>query len=316
MSGQLELFDVTGAEITAIAYRPTRELGYDEWLEHGRTIARVHEASLWWLGDWWSYGEHDYGDLARAADELPWAYGTCANAGWVAGAIEPSRRREGLSYSHHVDVAPLEPGEQDRWLDEAEREGWSRNELRDELRRRRSLDPPPPPVGRYRCITIDPPWPVEKIVREARLKQGAALAYPTMELEAIAALPIPELADEDGCHVYLWTTHRHLPDALEILAGWGAAYECSLTWCKPTGVAPFSWLYDTEHVLFARMGSLPLEQLGLRLAIQGGDATRAHSVKPAEFYDRVRRASPEPRLAMFERDDRGGFTVWGDEVAA
>ncbi|HYW86315.1 MAG TPA: MT-A70 family methyltransferase, partial [Chloroflexota bacterium] len=159
-------------------------------------------------------------------------------------------------------------------------------------------------------------WPVEKIVRRARIKQGAALVYPTMPLDAIAALPIRELAADDGCHVYLWTTHRHLPAALDIFNGWGLNYECLLTWCKPTGVAPFSWLYDTEHVIFGRAGSLPLEQLGLRLAIIGGDAKRAHSVKPDEFYNRVRQASPDPRLEMFARTAHDGFEPWGDEAAA
>ena len=301
---------------TATSWEPARELEYDDWLEHGRTIGRVHEASLWWLGDWWRYGEHRYGDRARAVDGLPWSFQTCMNAGWVAEQIGTSRRREVLSWSHHAEVAKLEPTEQDVWLDQAEAQNWSHKELREELRGRRSLDPPNPPEGQYRCIVIDPPWPVEKVVREARFHQGSALDYPTMELEQIEALPIPDLAADDGCHVYLWTTHRHLPNALALFDAWGVAYECSLTWCKPTGVAPFSWLYDTEHVLFGRLGSLSLQQLGLRLAIQGGDAKRAHSVKPEEFYARVMAASPGPRLAMFERGEREGFVVWGDEVAA
>jgi N6-adenosine-specific RNA methylase IME4 len=308
-----------GREVSIVGWTPDHELTFGEWLEEGRTIGRVQSASLWWLGDWWRYGEHRYGDRVRAIEELglPWSFQTCMNAGWVAGTFaETSRRREVLSWSHHLEVAPLDEAEQDEWLDAAETSGWSRNELREQLRERRSLDPPPPPEGRYRCILIDPPWPVEKIVRQARIRQGAALDYPTMPLEQIAALPIPKLAAEDGCHVYLWTTHKHLPDALDILDGWGADYECPLTWCKPTGVAPFSWLYDTEHVLFARLGSLPLQQLGLRLWFTTQDAKREHSVKPDAFYERVRAASPEPRLEMFARERREGFHPWGDEVAA
>ena len=37
--------------------------------------------------------------------------------GWVAGQIETSRRREVLSWSHHSEVAALEPKEQDHLLD-------------------------------------------------------------------------------------------------------------------------------------------------------------------------------------------------------
>ena len=37
--------------------------------------------------------------------------------GWVAGQIEPSRRRDTLSWSHHSEVAALEPKVQDHLLD-------------------------------------------------------------------------------------------------------------------------------------------------------------------------------------------------------
>src|SRR4030042_3269726 len=41
------------------------------------------------------------------------------NAAWVASRIESSRRREDLGWSCHAEVAPLEPADQDRWLDRA-----------------------------------------------------------------------------------------------------------------------------------------------------------------------------------------------------
>jgi len=43
------------------------------------------------------------------------------DTGWVAGAIETSRRRDVLSWSHHREVAGLIPKEQDRLLDLAAR---------------------------------------------------------------------------------------------------------------------------------------------------------------------------------------------------
>src|SRR5262245_18106175 len=74
-------------------------------------------------------------------------------------------------------------------------------------RRLAALQTPPWPDGRYRCLVIDPPWPIDKSPRQVRPHQGRSLDYPTMSLDAIAALPIRALAAE-GCHVYLWTTHR------------------------------------------------------------------------------------------------------------
>jgi N6-adenosine-specific RNA methylase IME4 len=168
---------------------------------------------------------------------------------------------------------------------------------------------------RFHTIVIDPPWPVTKIVKDARPFQGVELDYPTMSLDEIARLPVARLAEDDA-HLYLWTTHKLLPDALELVDGWGFRYQCLLTWCKPTGAAPFSWLYDTEHCLFARRGDLDLLQMGLRLSIIAGRGDRAHSAKPDEFYDRVIAASPEPRFEMYARRPRSGFTVWGDEVAS
>lgn len=169
----------------------------------------------------------------------------------------------------------------------------------------------PLPEGRYRTIVIDPPWPIEKILREVRPNQ-VLLDYPTMTVEEIEALPVPELAYEDGCHIYLWTTHKYLPRAFKVLDTWGANYECLLTWVKNVGITPFSWMYSTEHCLFARIGNLPLLKLGKRLDFQA--KVREHSRKPDEFYNLVKEVSPEPRIDMFSREKREGFTQYGNEL--
>jgi len=200
------------------------------------------------------------------------------------------------------------------------KEEWrqSRRALVARIRKELGYPDPELPPGRFRCIIIDPPWPVERVEQQRRPLQQAELDYPTMaldEIDATVGKALDEKADPDGCHVYLWTTHRFLPRALEMYARWGGRYQCLLTWVKPTGVSPFSWMYDTEHVIFGRIGALALEQMGLRLSITA-PATRGHSVKPDAFYDRVVAASPEPRLDLFARRERPGFTAWGNEVAA
>ena len=168
-----------------------------------------------------------------------------------------------------------------------------------------------PPEGTYRCLVIDPPWPVEKILREERPNQDA-FDYRTMELEAIRCLPLGELADGAGYHVYLWTTQKHLRDAFVLFDAWGVSYQCLMTWVKPTGMTPYSWMYNTEHVLFGRVGHLPLERMGLTLSFEA-PVTR-HSQKPDVFYERVLAASPGPRLELFARSPRAGFDAWGNEV--
>jgi len=170
------------------------------------------------------------------------------------------------------------------------------------------------PNRKYRCIVIDPPWPTEKIVTEARPRQGNRLDYPVMSLEQIEALPVSDLA-ADGCHIYLWVTHRFLPDGLRLFEIWGVRYQCMLTWVKPTGVVPFSWMYNTEHVLFGRIGALALERNGMKLSFEAASVRYGHSTKPEYFYERARAASPEPRLEMFARRPHEGFEAWGDEAA-
>lgn len=165
---------------------------------------------------------------------------------------------------------------------------------------------------KYRCVVIDPPWPIQKIERDARPMQGQNLDYAIMTIEEIAGVPVLEQADPDGCHFYLWVTHKFLPAGLQLFERWGIRYQCVMTWVKPVGFTPFSWMYSTEHVLFGRIGSLDLLRMGLRLDFTG--KVREHSRKPDEFFDLVAQASPGPRLEMFARQAREGFDAWGNEV--
>lgn len=304
-----------GVTATATGLVFARGLSLGEWREVGARLGQVEGALAWYIGDWLNAGEGSGYITRERYDEAETLTGlngvTLRLRSWVARSYESYRRRYDLSWSHHADLASLAEAEQDVWLDDAAENHWSQKELREQLRGRRQLTPPLPD-STYHCIVVDPPWPVEKIVREARPKQSAALDYPTMTLEAIAALDIASLA-ADGCHLYLWVTHKFLPDAFTILEGWGAAYECQMTWVKNVGFTPFSWMYDTEHVLFARFGSLDVQQKGQRLSF-AAPVTR-HSAKPDIFYERVTAASPEPRLEMFARQPHKGFTAWGAEAA-
>jgi N6-adenosine-specific RNA methylase IME4 len=166
-----------------------------------------------------------------------------------------------------------------------------------------------PAKGKYACLVIDPPWPVQKIEREVRPRQ-ASFDYPTMSADELRALLVPRRADTNA-QLYCWTTHKFLPLAFQLVESWGFRYECLLTWVKNVGFTPFSWMYSTEHVLFARRGNLPLLRKGLRLDFHA--KVREHSRKPDEFYDLVREASPGPRLDWFSREAREGFDQCGNE---
>jgi hypothetical protein len=62
------------------------------------------------------------------------------------------------------------------------------------FRTMRNLEPLP--KGRYRTLVIDPPWPVEKILREVRLDQAGQLDHKTLSTDDIKAFPINDVLFE------------------------------------------------------------------------------------------------------------------------
>jgi len=167
-----------------------------------------------------------------------------------------------------------------------------------------------PPEGRYNIIVIDPPWPIEKIQRDCRPNQ-IAVDYPVMELDEIAAIK-PPFADD--CHLWLWTTHRFLPDALRIFEAWSVHYVCTFVWHKPGGFQVVGLpQFNCEFAIYGRLGSPEFSSTkGLCTCF---DAPRGkHSEKPEKFYEMIRNSTSGRRLDMFSRRAIKGFNGWGDEA--
>ena len=106
-------------------------LSIQEWTSVGTALARVDRAYRWWVGDWLNYGDTEYGEMyAQAAATTGLEYGSLDHCKVVANSIEFGRRRPNLTWSHHHEVAALEPDEQDVWLERAEANSWTVKELR------------------------------------------------------------------------------------------------------------------------------------------------------------------------------------------
>ncbi|WP_369211225.1 LmbU family transcriptional regulator [Streptomyces flavofungini] len=111
------------------------DLSLEAWCRLGGRILAVSNSSAWWIGDWLVFGQNQYGDrYRRAMRETKLDYQTLRNYAWVARKFEPSRRRDSLTFQHHMEVAALSEAEQDHWLDFSVRLNWSRNELRKQIR--------------------------------------------------------------------------------------------------------------------------------------------------------------------------------------
>lgn len=125
-----------------VAWAPGQELDANEWASAGRRIGVVGRCVQWLLGDWIVYGNEKFGErYSRASKITGYDPQTLMNMVYVASRFPISRRREGLSWSHHEALAALEPDEQDSWLDQVEGHRWAVSDLRSMLRlaRKRSL---------------------------------------------------------------------------------------------------------------------------------------------------------------------------------
>jgi hypothetical protein len=119
----------------AVLWRPKRELERHEWLVVGRRLGGVTRCNQWWLGDWVRYGAEKWGEkYTQAAKITGYDPRSLANMASIATAFDSSRRRDDLTWSHHVAVAGLPESEQEGWLDRAATEGLSVADLRTELR--------------------------------------------------------------------------------------------------------------------------------------------------------------------------------------
>lgn len=110
-------------------------MSFSRWEQIGQEIFTLSNASTWWIADWLVYGETAFEDRYREAiKKTALSYQTLRNYAWVARRFEMSRRRDNLTFGHHAETAALEMHEQDYWLRKTEELGWSRNDLRRELR--------------------------------------------------------------------------------------------------------------------------------------------------------------------------------------
>lgn len=179
---------------------------------------------------------------------------------------------------------------------------------------------------RYATIYADPPWDVmggrltgREGFADAYNGPSKPLAYPTMSVDEISALPVSSVA-ADNAHLYLWTTNGYLPQAFAVARSWGFQYSTTLVWTKRImgGGLGGAFGISTEFLLFCRRGSLAhqAKHEGTHFDFKRPYDERGkpmHSAKPGEFYAVIEQVSPGPYLELFARQNRLGWDAWGNE---
>lgn len=200
---------------------------------------------------------------------------------------------------------------------------------------------------KYKCIAIDPPWPE---YGGGKIKRGAQRWYSLIKKKEDVLrviLQAPVWTPDEQCHLWLWATNNHLPDALWLMAALGFTYKTNRAWgkmeasevkaIKPDkrqekwtqypeidpgmyfkkqhhGLGQYMW-GEHELLLFGTRGKAmkpPTEGRPGTLIL--APRTKTHSEKPEQAYIDMEFVSPGPRLEMFARGPRESWTVWGNQA--
>ena len=169
----------------------------------------------------------------------------------------------------------------------------------------------------YQTVLMDPPW-LES--GGGKSKRGADRHYPLLKWPDIVSAihKCTQWAEVSECaHLYIWTTNNYLPDALNVINALGFRYVTNVVWVKE-GRAGLGQYFRGRHelLLFAVRGRRPTQPRTERRDLPSViDAPRGrHSEKPAASYELIEARSHGPRLELFARSHREGWTCWGNEL--
>lgn len=174
---------------------------------------------------------------------------------------------------------------------------------------------------KFATILADPPWRFQNRTGKMAPEHRRLSRYGTMELEEIKGLPVADVA-ADPAHLYLWVPNALLPEGLAVMRAWGFDYKSNIVWHKVRkdggsdgrGVG-FYFRNVTELCLFGVRGKNARTLApGRRQVNLLGTRKREHSRKPDEAYDIIEACSAGPRLELFARGARKGWTAWGNQA--
>lgn len=172
---------------------------------------------------------------------------------------------------------------------------------------------------KYNTIVIDPPWDISMgaIPTKRRERRRRRLGYKTMSLEEIRNFPLKDFAN-DGAHIYCWTTNKMIWEIPEIFKSWNVKTFLIMPLVKPSGIIPTlkGYVFASEFCVlgFYNPPSQKFIGTGKLNWFKHFQKPNQHSRKPDEFYNVVKRMSPEPRIDIFNRRCIAGFDSWGDEA--
>jgi len=163
------------------------------------------------------------------------------------------------------------------------------------------------PQGKYEVIVIDPPWPYNSKYDPDTFR--GATPYPEMTIEDLHKIDLPAT---DNCILFLWTTHKFIWEAKELLNIWGFEYRSIIVWDKNKMGIGRLFRLQCEFCLVGLKGTPILSNNNTHRDIIT-ESRREHSRKPEAFYIMVNELCVGRKLDYFSREKRKGWGMLGKE---
>jgi len=168
---------------------------------------------------------------------------------------------------------------------------------------------------KFKTIVIAPPWPGPGACPAFKSKNAPdmVIPYTTQTGIQVAAMRIPEIAENES-QLWIWATSRNIGDATLLAQLWGFQYRALFIWMKRLGMGRHV-RHQCEFLLYCgRPGAKIVAPKECPVQVHTWPKPKRHSEKPAEAYAMIERLSEGPRIDIFARQKRPGFTPWGNQA--
>jgi hypothetical protein len=202
-------------------------------------------------------------------------------------------------------------------------------------------EPREPLALAFKCIVADPPWQFgDKLPGAGR---GAAKNYSVMTIDDIRCMASSVVIDHrppgkpptprqgvrmcgerygfaDDALLFLWRVSSQVEEAYSVVRAWAFVPKSEIVWIKQTesgklhfGMGRYTRASHETCIIAARGKAIPLiKNRSTRSVFYA--PTGAHSQKPEAFYKLIEDLCEGPRLELFARVHREGWTCVGDEL--
>lgn len=168
------------------------------------------------------------------------------------------------------------------------------------------------PQGAFGAILADPPWAFRTYSKLDVAPARGAQPYNVMSIADIKALPVAESAAKD-CLLFMWTVSHLQAEAYDVAAAWGfKPVSVAFIWDKGAMGMGYWTRQEAEICHLFKRGKPRRLSRGVRSVIRA--PRREHSRKPDEQYSRIEALVQGPYLEMFSRQNRSGWTSWGNQT--